>query len=353
MIELHNPIPPPILTGAPLFIAAVKNLTSPWLLPDVSTGSIVAFTTFSSTFSPSNGDIQSITEVRYVGIGRIVAEGGMRGAVERRRQVIEEGVEKDEGRFCDILCIIGDQYVFIFPLIYLYYSCNRNTEGRADDRLWESSSKPKLQSFQPPPPISPLSPNPNQNSKAEAGPSRPRSNSISTGTAKEKNQNIVPSLEQLDISNSEPVQTKKAISSSEISTLLSLSLLQSLQSPPPLPVAASLLYSAHILPNRPSYIPQQNRDDVIISKSDWKKLGKWMKEVSKDGLIKIKETKGEIIVISYVPSIPSNLLTLHLYLILSAFNSYVHVDMTDIQVSIQNTHQSKITLHTLQSQKKN
>jgi translation initiation factor 2D len=47
--------------------------------------------------------------VRYVGVGRIMAEGGMRGAVERREQVLREGVDRDEGKFCDILCIIGDQ----------------------------------------------------------------------------------------------------------------------------------------------------------------------------------------------------------------------------------------------------
>jgi translation initiation factor 2D len=167
--------------------------------------------------------------------------------------------------------------------------------------LWESSSKPKLQAFQPPPPISPLSPNPNQVLSTEAGPSRPRSNSISAGTTEEREEGLVPSLEDLDISEPQPQVPKQNLSSSEISTLLTLSLLQSLQSPPSLPIPASLLYSAHILPNRPSYIPVGNRDEVVISKSDWKKLGKWMKEVSKDGLIKIKETKGEVIVISYVP----------------------------------------------------
>ena len=168
--------------------------------------------------------------------------------------------------------------------------------------LWESSSKPKLQAFQPPPAISPLSPNPNEVSSTEAGPSRPRSDSISTGTTEEKEEGIIPSLNQLDInSEPQPQVPKQNLSSSEISTLLTLSLLQSLQSPPSLPIPASLLYSAHILPNRPSYIPVGNRDEVVISKSDWKKLGKWMKEVSKDGLIKIKETKGEVIVVSYVP----------------------------------------------------
>jgi translation initiation factor 2D len=133
-----------------------------------------------------------------------------------------------------------------------------------------------------------------------AGPSRPRSNSISAGASEEKEGAPIPSLDQLDISANSPADAKQQLSSSEISTLLSLSLLQSLQSPPALPVPASLLYSAHVLPNRPAYIPVGNRDDVVIGKSDWKKLGKWMKEVSKDGLIKIKETKGEVIVIAYV-----------------------------------------------------
>jgi hypothetical protein len=39
---------------------------------------------------------------------------------------------------------------------------------------------------------------------------------------------------------------------------------------------------------------------VVIAKSEWKKLGKWMKEVGKEGLIKVKETKGEVIVTGYV-----------------------------------------------------
>lgn len=68
----------------------------------------MAFTTFSSSFSSL--DSKSVEEVRYIGIGRVVAEGGMKGAVERRKQVLDEGVDRDEGRFCDILCIIGDQY---------------------------------------------------------------------------------------------------------------------------------------------------------------------------------------------------------------------------------------------------
>jgi translation initiation factor 2D len=105
IIELHNPIPTPILTGAPLFIAAVKNLRKPWLLPDIPSGAIVAFTTASE-----RGEGEGVV---YVGIGKVVSEGGMRGAVERREKVLEEGVDRDEGKFCDIMCIIGDQWVFL------------------------------------------------------------------------------------------------------------------------------------------------------------------------------------------------------------------------------------------------
>lgn len=35
---------------------------------------------------------------------------------------------------------------------------------------------------------------------------------------------------------------------------------------------------------------------MVIAKSEWKKLAKWMKEVSKDDLIKIKDSKGEVTV---------------------------------------------------------
>lgn len=88
------------------------------------------------------------------------------------------------------------------------------------------------------------------------------------------------------------------LSPAEISTLLSAALLQTLATLPSglLPLPASQLYSAHILPNRPAYIPPARRDDVVIAKSEWKKLAKWMKEASKDGIIKTKETKGEVVV---------------------------------------------------------
>lgn len=85
---------------------------------------------------------------------------------------------------------------------------------------------------------------------------------------------------------------------SEVSTLLTAALMQTLasMSPSQLPLPSSQLYSAHILPNRPAYIPHERRDDVVIARSEWKKLAKWMKELNKEGLLKTKETKGEVVV---------------------------------------------------------
>lgn len=93
-------MPPPLFTGAPLFIGAVRNLARPWLLPDIAEGQVVAFV------SAPAGDASD--EVQYVGVGRMVAKGGMRGAWERRVEAMKSDVDVDEGRFCEVLCIHGD-----------------------------------------------------------------------------------------------------------------------------------------------------------------------------------------------------------------------------------------------------
>ncbi|WVW84182.1 hypothetical protein I302_106212 [Kwoniella bestiolae CBS 10118] len=262
-IQIHNPLPPPILTGAPLFTPAVRNLSKPWLLPDLQEGQLVSFVS-----SPSNGT----EDVSYIGVGRVAAKGGMKGALERRIDNLRnDGGEKEEGKFADILCI-------------------------TDDHLWELGSKPSLTAFQLPIPTSPLSPPPEQTSA-----------STSTSPPPIENLNITDESHQSDSAPTIPQSSSEPLSSSEISTLLSISLLQALTSlqNTSFPIPASLLYSAHVLPNRPSYIPRERREDVVIAKSDWKKLTKWMKEVSKEGLLKIKESKGEVIVQSYDPNHPS------------------------------------------------
>lgn len=125
-----------------------------------------------------------------------------------------------------------------------------------------------------------------------AGPSRPTSPSNL----------MVQDVQKLEIGDNPPATTmnRTNLSPSDVSTLLSLALIQTLSTDSvpasSYPIPASQLYSAHILPNRPAYIPKEQRDDVVIGKSEWRKLAKWMKEASKDGLLKIKEVKGEAII---------------------------------------------------------
>lgn len=37
----------------------------------------------------------------------------------------------------------------------------------------------------------------------------------------------------------------------------------------------------------------------MIARSEWKKLAKWMKDAAKDGVIKIKDSKGEVTVTGF------------------------------------------------------
>lgn len=144
--------------------------------------------------------------------------------------------------------------------------------------LWESGSKPELPSFVLPAPIKPLV--------------APPENETTAAKTEEVDEAAKAVAEMAVEDKGEP------LSASEVSTLLAASLMQTLASLSlsSLPLPASQLYSAQILPNRPAYIPHERRDDVVIARSEWKKLAKWMKELNKDGLLKTKETKGEVMV---------------------------------------------------------
>lgn len=98
VLELPYPLPPPLLSGAALFLPAVRHLHKPWRLPKVAAGAVV---TFVAPVSDAG--------VSYVGVGRVVATDGLEGALERLVKHRTEGVERDEGKFADILCIVDDQ----------------------------------------------------------------------------------------------------------------------------------------------------------------------------------------------------------------------------------------------------
>ena len=164
--------------------------------------------------------------------------------------------------------------------------------------MWDEGSKSTLPTFKLPAPRVPLAPPPN----SDAGPSRPR-------TPTEPFQALTLPDEESTADDDAP-QTRDGgpsthvdpLEPSEISTLLTVSLLQALidLQPSLFPIPASLLYSAHVLPCRPAYIPREKREEVVISRSEWKKLAKWMKEAGKEGLLRIKESKGEVIVQGWV-----------------------------------------------------
>jgi translation initiation factor 2D len=65
-------------------------------------------------------------------------------------------------------------------------------------------------------------------------------------------------------------------------------------SPELLPMSASTLYSTYMLPCRPIV----NGSEVDVKKSSWKKMQKFLKDMEKAGVCKLKDRKGETHVVS-------------------------------------------------------
>lgn len=61
-----------------------------------------------------------------------------------------------------------------------------------------------------------------------------------------------------------------------------------------LPMSASTLYSTYMLPSRPLV----NGSEVDVKKSSWKKMQKFLKDMEKAGVCKLKDRKGETHVVS-------------------------------------------------------
>jgi translation initiation factor 2D len=61
-----------------------------------------------------------------------------------------------------------------------------------------------------------------------------------------------------------------------------------------LPMSASMLYSTYMLPSRPFV----NGQEVDVKKSSWKKMQKFLKDMEKAGICKLKDRKGESHIVS-------------------------------------------------------
>ncbi|KIP12172.1 hypothetical protein PHLGIDRAFT_370577 [Phlebiopsis gigantea 11061_1 CR5-6] len=108
-----------------------------------------------------------------------------------------------------------------------------------------------------------------------------------------------------DVSDEEE-PSAPVLSPEEVSNILHTSLLQALQttlvaSPPgTFPMPASTLWAAHVLPARPA-----DASVVDIKSSTHKNVKTFLKAAAKEGLLKLKETKGDLVVTAVHPTHPA------------------------------------------------
>lgn len=114
LIPLHSPPPLPFVnTGAPLFIPAIHFLSKPWLLPLVEENNYIAYFIPDEPSQHAN-DGEVGMQGKVIGIGKMVAKGGLAGAYARwqaarrtEQSKISGGVQ-DVGRVCETINMIGD-----------------------------------------------------------------------------------------------------------------------------------------------------------------------------------------------------------------------------------------------------
>ncbi|KAG1171588.1 hypothetical protein G6F70_006871 [Rhizopus microsporus] len=115
----------------------------------------------------------------------------------------------------------------------------------------------------------------------------------------EVNADEEPNENNNDNLNIEQEPPKRDLSTEEIDSILKTSLYQALvykltsDHASQLPMPASSFYSAYIMPCRPV-----GAEAADIKKSSWKKLQKFLKAMEKTGLLKTKEQRGEVVIMS-------------------------------------------------------
>ncbi|TDL26969.1 hypothetical protein BD410DRAFT_783083 [Rickenella mellea] len=101
---------------------------------------------------------------------------------------------------------------------------------------------------------------------------------------------------------SEEAPSLPPLSPDETSTLLRLSLIHAIHThlshlpPTSFPIPSSTLYTTYILPSRPSHLPLPTSTpptEIDIKHSSHKSLTGFLRQMDKEGLVKIKEVKGK------------------------------------------------------------
>ncbi|KAI0789203.1 eukaryotic translation initiation factor SUI1 family protein [Abortiporus biennis] len=109
------------------------------------------------------------------------------------------------------------------------------------------------------------------------------------------------------------VNPEVTLTPDEVSTVLRSALLQalstSLASLPTsaYPIPASLFWATHVLPARPIYTDQGPIDPTFVDAkhSSYKSVKAFLKSSAKEGLIKLKEVKGDVVVTAVYPKHPA------------------------------------------------
>ncbi|CAL1697893.1 unnamed protein product [Somion occarium] len=110
-----------------------------------------------------------------------------------------------------------------------------------------------------------------------------------------------------------PVMT--TLTPEDVSHCLRSALLQALQTtlkslpPPSFPIPASTFWSTYILPSRPAYALGTNglsdSNQIDIKHSTHKTVKTFLKAMAKEGLLKLKESKGDVLVTAVYPAHPA------------------------------------------------
>ncbi|EIW76663.1 hypothetical protein CONPUDRAFT_157843 [Coniophora puteana RWD-64-598 SS2] len=127
---------------------------------------------------------------------------------------------------------------------------------------------------------------------------------LSIGGAAEISGNDQVKLGKSEFTPSNPASKPAAASSfskEEVSDILRASLIQAIATTvsslpaATFPIPASTFYSAHILPARPA---SSQATPIDIKHSSYKSLTTFLKATEKDGLVKLKDLKGDILILS-------------------------------------------------------
>ncbi|KAG0256018.1 hypothetical protein DFQ27_005962 [Actinomortierella ambigua] len=126
-------------------------------------------------------------------------------------------------------------------------------------------------------------------------------NSAEEGEEDDKEKEIKEEAAEQETTTTTTTQTepeKPVLTVAEVDKFLHNALLQALkfklteaQAKELLPMKSSILYDSYILPCR----ARGRASEADIKRSSWKKVAKWLKVVEKQGLIKCKEMKGELV----------------------------------------------------------